>query len=403
MNQMKISSNQTWNQHVVKEGNKALVLETIQNHSPISRASIANQTGLNKGTVSSLVSELIDDHLIYESGPGKSSGGRRPVMLLFNKVAGYTIGIDLGVNYILGVLTNLNGEICEERFVKFTDLTYQEILKKLYYMIDYLTAKAPSSPYGIVGIGVGVPGVVDKQGNILLAPNLGWKNINLHDALKNKYETPVIIENEANAGAYGEKIFGAGVNDQDIIYISAGIGIGVGLILNGSLYQGQHGFSGELGHMTIKVDGEKCRCGNNGCWELYASEQALINQAEQLGLSLPASREYSLEHLCKLAEQGDEDTLKLFNQIGEYLGVGINNIVNTFNPELVIIGNRMAKTREWIETALNEKVKRQSLSFQQNDLRITFSKLSTYSTALGVAAFSIRRFLRGSIQQKVVV
>src|SRR5699024_1167259 len=103
---------QTWNQHAVKKENKTLVLETIKNTDPISRARIASVTGLNKGTVSSLVSELIDENLIYESGPGESSGGRRPVMLLFNQTAGYAIGIDIGVNYILGVLTNLEGETC---------------------------------------------------------------------------------------------------------------------------------------------------------------------------------------------------------------------------------------------------------------------------------------------------
>src|SRR5690625_5243076 len=196
MNQMKISSNQTWNQHVVKEGNKALVLETIQNHSPISRASIANQTGLNKGTVSSLVTELIDEHLIYESGPGKSSGGRRPVMLLFNKIAGYSIGIDLGVNYILGLLTDLEGNICIENYIKIKDLSFDEIMEKLYEVIDSLIASAPSSPYGIIGIGIGVPGTVDNNGNILLAPNLKWKNIHLKEILEEKYHIPIVIENE---------------------------------------------------------------------------------------------------------------------------------------------------------------------------------------------------------------
>lgn len=397
---MKIGANRTWNQHVVKKGNKTLVLETIKNNSPISRATIASQTGLNKGTVSSLVSELLEEHLIYESGPGKSSGGRRPVMLLFNKVAGYSIGIDLGVNYLLGVLTDLDGNICEEKLVKFNDLTYEEIETELFSIIDFLTSKAPSSPYGIIGIGIGVPGTVNKSGEVLLAPNLGWKNIDLQTVLQNKYELPVVIENEANAGAYGEKKFGAGTNYQNIIYVSVGVGIGVGLILNGTLYKGNNGYSGELGHMTIKVDGDTCRCGNKGCWELYASEQALIQQAQELGITLPATKEQSLEKLSELAEQGDKKVLKLFEKIGDYLGVGINNIINTFNPELVIIGNRLATTEKWIEASLHKRVVNQALWFQQNDLKITFSELSTHSTTLGVAAFSIENFLKGSIQQK---
>lgn len=396
---MKMDLNKTWNQHVVKKGNKSIVLDTIKRKSPISRATIAAQTGLNKGTVSSLVSDLIADHLIYESGPGESSGGRRPVMLLFNEAAGYSIGIDIGVNYLLGVLTDLNGNIYQEKTTTFNNLSYEEIEQNLFEMIDYLDHSAPESPYGIIGIGVGVPGTVDKSGNILLAPNLGWKNINLKAVLESKYNIPTVIENEANAGAYGEKKFGAGKQSTNIVYISAGIGIGVGLILNGSLFKGNNGFSGELGHMTIEINGKNCRCGNEGCWELYASEQALINQAERLGIKLPTNREFALKDLLMLAENGNENAITLFNQIGDYLGVGINNIINIFNPEQVIIGNRIATTQKWIEKSLNERLN-QALWFQKSDLKINFSELSTLSSALGVAAFSIENFLSMNIQQK---
>jgi len=396
---MNMNLKQTWNQHVVKKENKSLVLDTIKKSAPISRATIATETGLNKGTVSSLVSDLINDHLIYESGPGESSGGRRPVMLLFNEEAGYSIGIDVGVNYLLGVLTDLNGNIHQEKIITFNHLSYEEIEEKLFEVIDFLTNTAPKSPYGIIGIGVGVPGTVDKNGNILLAPNLDWKNINLKATLESKYNLPTIIENEANAGAYGEKKFGIGKEFTNIVYVSAGIGIGVGLILNGSLYKGNQGFSGELGHMTIEVDGKKCRCGNEGCWELYASEQALIHKAEQSGIPLPTNGEYALNNLLMLAENGNEEAIKLFEEIGDYLGVGINNIINIFNPQQVIIGNRIATSQKWIEKSLHQRLN-QALWFQRNDLQVNFSELSTLSTALGVAAFSIENFLNMNIQQR---
>lgn len=399
---MKIDVNQTWNQHVVKKRNKSLVLDIIKKESPISRATIATQTGLTKGTVSSLVSDLIDDHLIYESGPGKSSGGRRPVMLLFNESAGYSIGIDIGVNYLLGILTDLNGNITLEQVTTFNNLSYQEIEQNLFKTIDHLIASVPESFYGIVGIGVGVPGTVNKNGEILLAPNLNWKNVDLKKVLEDKYNYPIVIENEANAGAYGEKKFGAGKDFTNIVYVSAGIGIGVGLILNGSLYKGNNGFSGEFGHMTIEVNGIKCRCGNEGCWELYASEQTLINKATQLGITLPADGEFALNDLLTLTEQGNEDAIALFNQVGDYLGVGINNIINIFNPQQVIIGNRMATSQKWIEKSLNKRLS-QSLWFQQSDLQINFSELSTLSTALGVIAFSIENFLSMNIQQEGLV
>ncbi|WP_224076022.1 ROK family protein [Planococcus chinensis] len=394
--------NQTWNHHVVKEGNKSLVLDKIKNDYPISRAAVASQTGLNKGTVSSLVNDLLEDHLIFESGPGESSGGRRPVMLLFNGTAGYTIGIDLGVNYLLGILSDLEGNVVSQKEARYKKMSYEAIEAKLFETIEELMAAAPDSPHGIVGIGVGVPGIVDKGGEILLAPNLNWKNLNLKNVLEEKYDLPVIIENEANAGAYGEKKFGAGKECENIIYVSAGIGIGVGLILNGSLYKGANGFSGEMGHMTIQIDGPKCRCGNQGCWELFASEQALIDRAEKLGIC-PEQADFDLSDLLKLAEQGNEQAIELFEQTGDYLGVGINNIINTFNPQQVIIGNRMASSKEWLENSLTNRVANQALWFQQNDLQINFSELSTLSTALGVAAFSIENFLSVCMQPKLVM
>lgn len=398
---MNIRENKTWNHHVVKEGNKSLVLKKIINHSPISRAAVAQEVGLNKGTVSSLVNDLLEDHLIYESGPGKSSGGRRPVMLLFNEKAGYSVGVDIGVNYLLGVLTDLNGNICNEKEVSFKNLSYEEIEVQLFNTIDYLMASAPESPHGIIGIGVGVPGIVDNDGEILLAPNLNWKNLNLKQVLENKYHLPVIIENEANAGAYGEKKFGAGKDSEHIIYVSAGIGIGVGLILNGSLYKGSNGFSGELGHMTIQVNGPTCRCGNKGCWELYASEQALLTAAEKMNLASLTGKELELSDLLALAEQGNPKVISLFEQAGDYLGVGINNIINGFNPQQVIIGNRMASSYKWLNKTLTDRVSNQALWFQQNDLTICFSELGTFSSALGASAFSIENFLSVSMQQKI--
>jgi glucokinase-like ROK family protein len=384
----------TWNQQLVKIENKTLVLEAIKEKAPISRAEIAQLTGLNKGTVSSLVGELLDSQIINESGPGQSSGGRRPVILNFNRVAGYTIGIDLGVNYLLGVLTDLEGNIVSEEYIEFNELTYEEIIHLLFSVINKLIKVVPDSPYGLIGIGVGVPGIVERSNKILLAPNLEWRNVKLKDILENHFHIPVVIENEANAGANGEKKFGIGKNNNHIIYVSVGIGIGVGLILNGKLYRGNNGFSGEFGHMTIKADGKKCSCGNEGCWELYASEKALLRESKYLELEIP---EMNLENLIKLARNNNPSIIKLFEKIGEYLGIGINNIINIFNPEQIIIGNRMAIAEPWLKPQINNWIKNHSLWFSQREVQIDFSRLPKHSTALGAAAFAVDEFLKRKI------
>ncbi|MEH7378863.1 ROK family protein [Bacillus sp. JJ1533] len=377
----------TWNQQVVKKNNKALVLKLIMEREPISRADIAQVSGLNKTTVSTLVTELLEEDLIFESGPGVSSGGRRPVILHFNKDAGYAIGIDIGVNYILSILTDLKGNILAEKNQTLTRTTYATVMSNVQDMIQSLMDEMPKSRYGIVGIGVGVPGLVNNEGAILLAPNLGWSNIQLKEDLEKIYEIPIIIENEANAGGIGEQQFGEGQDQENILYISAGIGIGVGIIVNKELYKGKNGFSGEMGHMIIDINGKRCNCGSRGCWEAYASEQALLEMADQIV--------DSLEELIQLAKNGDEKAKEMFDEIGNYLGFGINNIINTFNPEQVIIGNRLALAKEWLEEPVRNTIVKHTLAFHQNDLQLHFSKLGKYSTSLGISAFVVDHFIKG--------
>lgn len=163
--------------------------------------------------------------------------------------------------------------------------------------------------------------------------------------MQQEFDYPILIENEANAGTYGEKKFGNGQKCSNLIYVSAGKGIGVGIILNDELYRGINGYSGESGHMIIVVDGERCTCGSNGCWEAYASEHALLNEAKCIRHLSNAS----LGNLIQLAEDEDETTKELFKKIGRYIGIGITNLIKTFNPEQIIIANTLANSEKWIK------------------------------------------------------
>ncbi|WP_435165938.1 ROK family protein [Paenibacillus glycanilyticus] len=370
---------------LIKKINTSIVLEAVLKQAPLSRAQISELTGLNKATVSNLVQDLIDSDLVVEIGPGESSGGRKPVMLLFNGMAGYAVGIDLGVNYIRGVLADLEGNVVAElqRSLKKHQLEFT--LKELIQCIQELIGKAPASPYGIVGIGIGVPGIVDDQGSILFAPNLEWQHVELQHMLEEEFKLPVTIDNEANAGAQGEQKYGTGRGIAHQIYVSVGIGIGTGIILNKELYKGATGFSGELGHLSIEYNGKPCRCGNEGCWELYASENALLEQAAPLGFD-------NLEDLLDAAEAGNEEVRALFFKIGEYMGAGISNIVNVFNPDVVIIGNRMSRAKTWLEEAVQSSVTRRTLPYHRERLRILFAELQDQSAVRGAAYYAISKF-----------
>lgn len=370
---------------LIKKINTSIVLDAVLKHAPLSRAQISELTGLNKATVSSLVQDLIDNHLVLEIGPGQSSGGRKPVMLLFNGKAGYAIGIDLGVNYIRGLLVDLEGGVARE---------YQQVLKRqdadfaieqLEQCIEALLREAPESPYGVVGVGIGVPGIVDGSGTILFAPNLKWRNIELQKHLEERTGLPVTIDNEANAGAQGEQKYGAGRGIANQIYVSVGIGIGTGIILNKELYKGASGFSGELGHLSIEYNGKPCSCGNQGCWELYASEHALLSSAAPLGCE-------SLEDVLQAAAEGDERVIGLIRSTGDYLGAGIANIVNVFNPDVVIVGNRMSRLARWLEPAIQAAVDRRTLQYHRERMRILFAELGEQSAVRGAAYYAISSF-----------
>lgn len=376
----------TGDQALVKKINKSIILHTIRMHSPVSRARVSEMTGLNKATVSNLVAELCGQELITEAGPGESSGGRKPLMLHFNVMAGSVIGIELRVKQLTAVLCDLGGTILHERecLLETHELSY--VLEQMNRLITSLIAKAPDSHYGIVGIGVGVPGMVDENGVVLFAPNLGWEMVDLRSILESSFSVPVTIDNEANAGAQGELNFGAARNVRHLLYISAGSGIGSGIIIGGELYKGARGYAGETGHMTIEAEGKPCSCGSRGCWELYASEKTYDNP----GLSLPAR---TTPELVRHAASGQADTLHHFSVMGDYLGIGVTNLINSFNPELIVIGGALSEAEPWLGEPLRRVVAERTLPYHKQQLEITFSTLGSRGTMIGAGFSAVMHFL----------
>ncbi|MEX2461016.1 MAG: ROK family transcriptional regulator [Paenibacillaceae bacterium] len=377
--------------NLIKKINTSIVLDVIVRQYPISRARISKITGLTKATVSSLVNSLITSHMVTESGMGKSSGGRKPVMLLFNKSAGYAIGIDLDIHCISGVLTDLEGNIVDKIKLDLRSLSVDAVVADLKLCIRQLIERSPQCPYGIIGIGIGVPGMVNEAGTIVFAPNLAWENVSIHQIIAEEFSIPVTIDNEANAGAVGEKQFGAGKSSSNMIYVSLGVGIGTGIIIKNELYRGFSGISGEMGHVTIEAHGRKCRCGNIGCWELYASENALLEKAKALSFA-SADKPPTIQELIGFAEAGNQEVIQMLVQMGQYLGMGIINIMNTFNPELIIIGSRLTAAEPWLLKPIQQMIAERSFPYSRREMRIEFSSLGANSTVLGAAHFAIANF-----------
>lgn len=378
----------SWNQQLGKQFNKELILQQIYLHPQISRNEIIENTSLKKATVANLVNELLEEQLIMDAGKEQSTGGRRSSLLKMNALAGYALGIDIGVNYLTGVITDLTGSIVWKvrEFIQNTDFDYY--FKKILSLIQILQSHVPASRYHIIGLSIAVPGIIHKDGFILNAPNLQWRQIDLLQLLAPYINYPASLTNEANAGAFAEFNHTYNQQHKNLLFISIGYGIGVGIIMNGELFLGENGYSGESGHMIIQMDGKQCRCGRNGCWEAYASEYALIREFE----ALLSKENLSLEALLNLQQQ-EEEVDALYTTMSRYIGIGLMNLIYTLNPSKIIIGNRITILQEQLEAKIKNYIHEQTANFIADDVELEFSSLREDAILIGAASIAIHQFL----------
>ncbi|MDA1476784.1 ROK family transcriptional regulator [Bacillus changyiensis] len=377
----------TADQSLVKKLNKALILKQIISNAPISRAAISEMTGLNKSTVSSQVSSLLEKDIIFEIGQGQSSGGRRPVMLKFNQKAGYTIGVDIGTNYIIVVLTDLDGDIIVHVEEELDEEDIQATEHTLIKLVDIAIQEMPHSPYGLVGIGVCVPGLVDNLQNIIFTPNKPIHHMKLKHLLEKKFNVPIFIENEANAGAIGEKEYGDAGDLEHAIFVSINTGIGLGILIDGKLYRGKLGFAGEAGHMSIDLNGPRCRCGNKGCWELYASEKSVFSPYLTEDMPLP-------QKVTELANNGDKNIFEAFETFGFHIGIGLVNMMKTLNPDTIILRNTIVESHPIIVDTIKKTISSRMKKEAFTDYHLKISSLGRIASSLGVSYIVIEHFLK---------
>jgi len=377
------------NQNDSKMHSQKVILSTIMKHYPISRAKLSEVTNLNKATVSLQTNSLIEKHLVSEIGMGVSNGGRKPILLVFNKNAGYAIGVELAANYILTILIDLEGNKVFSDYFEFVYDSVEALKSILIDRIRLVTNHAPDSPYGIIGIGVGVHGFVNENQKVIYTPHSNWDKVDIKNLLEAHFKFPVFMDNEANAGAFGEKLYGAIKNSDNSIYVSVGTGIGLAIIVNNKLYRGSYGVSGEMGHMTIEFNGKKCSCGNQGCWELYASENAFFTNLSRI----KNGREMTPEKANKMIMENDGDILIEIEKFGYYLGVGLANLINTFNPESIILRSNLIEANPIVLKSIKKAVSNRISSYIPLKNEIFISQLNHHAAVLGAASFMIKKFL----------
>lgn len=393
----------TVDQTFVRELNLSSVLRHLHNQAPLSRARLANLTGLNKSTVSSLVEELLERGLIYETGLNQSGTGRPSTLLELNPQAGCVIGVELGVDFISVVLTDFIGQILWRQLVSADPAEEQATtLKQTLQLVDKAIATSKTKNPRLLGLGVAIPGIVDlTEGVLVLAPNLHWRNVPMREIFSENSGLNVFIDNDANAAALGEHLFGVARQTRDFIFVFAGIGIGGGLFLNGELYRGNKGYAGEIGHFPILQEPSHtpCHWGNHGCWETYANQYSVI-QRMQARLEIKRSSiiprlmaeqnaPLSIHLIKQAADAGDVEALDTFAETGAAMGMGIAGLVNIFNPEKIILGGPMSIAGDYLLPAIKESIEKYSPPEINQQMEILLSAFGSDASVIGSIAIVV--------------
>lgn len=309
----------------------------------------------------------------------------------------YVIGVDLGGTKISCALADLSGKVIETQVVS-TNASEGElaVLNRIINVIDKVMLNTKTSKEDIKAIGIGAPGPLDARKGIIVEPaNLPFVNFDLVTPIKEKFNMPVYLDNDANAAAIGEFMFGAGKGTESMVYVTVSTGVGGGAILNGQIYRGRTTNALEVGHTTVEpFSSARCNCGNLGCLEALSSGTAIAKRAKDAVLSNIDTRLKQYETLTsyevfKEAENGDKVAISIRDTALRYLGVGITNVINTFDPDMVVIGGGVSKAGEVIFSKVKEVVNERGLKTITSGCEIVPANLGTDAGVIGAVALAV--------------
>jgi glucokinase-like ROK family protein len=383
----------------MRELNRSLVVDVLKNRGPISRATIAKVADLAKPTVSGIVDQLIKEGLVREIGIGSTTigGGRPPIMLEFNARSQFVVGVQIGVRHLeLIVADALGGEI--GRLQRPTPKGKPAVvLKKVAEMVKEALVEAQVPRKRLAAVGVCVPGLVDLEtGRCLIAPNLGWHDVEVGKTLADALGVPVFVHNTSQAGAVAESVLGAGKGVGEIVFLYVSSGIGAGILNDGRLYHGAGGIAGEIGHCPVAGSDLRCNCGKIGCLETVASGPAIAAEGQA---AVDAGRRTALrsvegpvtaKDVAEAAIGGDRIAKAILARAGHELGVAAAWLVNLLNPELLIIGGGVAQAGDALLDPLEEAVKTHVLPAAGAELRIVPSELGDDAEVQGAVLLALQ-------------
>lgn len=401
------------NHRSVKQSNRATIFRAIRALGPIARVDLARRTGLNPGTVTNIVDELVAAGLAGETGFGASRVGRKPVYLEVNPAARLAIGIDLARSTLTGAVVDLAGRQ-RERVVEPGGGPWQDesVLDAVGRVTERLLASlSPAERATVVGIGIGAPGPLSiRSGRFLAPPSFGtWRALDLRPQIERRVGLPTFVDNNGNTSALAELWYGAGQGVDDFVLLTLGTGVGAGLVLDGDLYRGDHDLAGEIGHVSINLDGPRCACGNYGCLELYASVprvlaavQAALATGEPSILRAETDDDVppTIEAVIAALQAGDALASRVFADVARHLASGLVNVIYTLDPQLILLGRTLAGAGDALLDPVRAEVRRRVFPALRDAVRIEIAALPD-APVIGAATLALREFFHAPLTSGV--
>ncbi|MEG0267282.1 MAG: ROK family transcriptional regulator [Carnobacterium sp.] len=376
---------------LMKSVNKSTILNKIRLSEPLSRAQIAQETGITPPTVSSVVKELIAENLVEESILGESRGGRKPTMLLIKRNGHYVIGIDAGSNSIRGVATDLVGTILAETEIQILPHISKEYFLQILKEVVRTIFTGIEDKKKILGIGIAMHGVVDiSSGVSLYSSNSGLRDIPIKEELEKEFNVLVMVENNSRAMALGEYWFGNHEEVDSFVTINIGRGVGSGIVDKGRLYYGAQDIAGEMGHMVMDLNGRVCSCGNKGFFETFVTGEAIVRRAKEQIKEAPI--DLTAEDVYAYAKENKIEYLNVLEETGQLIGMGAVNLIHMLNPNKIVLGGGVLNSAEFLMPVICQTIQERALTQRARmNTIVEVSMLGKNATVLGAAALLLTK------------
>jgi len=392
------------NQALKRHLQKKKILNILYKDGPKSNRQISNITHLSSPTIFRLLKDLISEKLVVDFGTGDSIGGRRPNIYGINPDSIYILGIDIGRNIRRFAIHDFHNESVTDVVSLPGKLENKpETIDNVHKQSLDIIKEAKIDYSKIMGVGIVLPGLINTQ----TGKSYSYLNYNdkpVSQLFEKKFNLPVFTDNDSNLMALGEHSFGLAKGKENVLCIKLEAGIGMGIIVNGKLYHGKSGFAGEFGHTIIQENGLLCTCGKKGCLETMASEKALIRMAKE---GIKKGKTSIITHIVnnkfenittdvvlEAAEKEDYFAIDILSEVGHYLGKGIATLIHLFNPEMIIIGGKMAKAGQYLTDSVKQTLNKRTFSLVRKDTKIFASELGEQSDVLGATSLAMKRILQ---------